>query len=84
MPSQPKKTTMKLRDLIKELVNHDMDSDVTVHAANGTRLLNIEGIDDHSERIEGDTDEPRLTLMCFKSECPDNTDYPTGDGIIGG
>lgn len=61
---------MKLRDLIKELVNHDMDSDVTVLAANGTHALNIEYIHDHKERTEGDTDEPRLTLMCFKSESP--------------
>lgn len=61
---------MKLRDLIKELVNHDMDSDVTVLAANGTHALNIECIHDNKERPVGDTDEPRLTLICFRSEEP--------------
>lgn len=61
---------MKLRDLIKELVNHDMDSDVTVHAANGTVLLRIESIHDHKERTLGDSNEPRLTLVCYKSQEP--------------
>jgi len=61
---------MKLRDLIKELVNYDMESDVTIHAANGTVPLKIERFHDHQERTEGDTDEPRLTLVCYKSQDP--------------
>lgn len=61
---------MKLRDLIKELVNYDMDSDVTIHAENGTQLLDIEGFHDHKERTVGDSEEPRLTLVCFKSQEP--------------
>ena len=61
---------MKLRNLIKELINYDMESDVTVLAANGTHVLDIACIHDHKERPVGDTDEPRLTLMCFNSEEP--------------
>ena len=61
---------MKLRDLIKQLMNYDMDSIVTIHAANGTVPLNIERFDDHIERADGDTDEPRLTFVCFKSQDP--------------
>ena len=61
---------MKLRDLIKQLMNYDMDSIVTIHAANGTVPLNIERFNDHIERADGDTDEPRLTLACFKSQDP--------------
>ena len=61
---------MKLRDLIKELVNYDMDSDVNIHAANGTIPLKIEGFHDHQERTAGDTDEPRLTLVCYESQDP--------------
>ena len=59
---------MKLRDLIKHLINYDMDSIVTIHAANGTVPLNIERFDNHRERAVDDTDEPRLTLACFKSQ----------------
>jgi hypothetical protein len=56
---------MKLRELIEKLNHYDMDSDVTVHAANGTKSLKIKSFNLHTEREMGDTTEPRLTLICY-------------------
>lgn len=56
---------MKLKELIIQLLNCDMNSDVTIHAANGTHLLPVMRISDCKERTEGDTDEPRVCIMCY-------------------
>jgi hypothetical protein len=56
---------MKLRELIEKLNEYNMDSDVTVHVANGTKSLEIKSFNPHTEREMGDTTEPRLTLICY-------------------
>jgi len=61
---------MKLRDLILKLQDYDMESAVKIHSANGTIPLEIKQFHDHQERCHGDTDEPRLTLMCYKEDPP--------------
>ncbi len=59
---------MKLKDLIIQLLNCEMNSDVLVHPANGGPMLTPLRISDCKERPEGDTDEPRVCIICYDQE----------------
>jgi len=65
---------MKLRQLVKDLVDHDMDAEIYVHAASGTKFLEIEKLDQCLERALGDTEGSRVVLRCYAlepiAECP--------------
>lgn len=65
---KPNNETMKLKDLIIQLLNCDMNSEVLIHPANGSHMLPAMRISDCKERTEGDTDEPRVCIMCYDQE----------------
>jgi hypothetical protein len=68
--SRKENNYMKLKELVTKLLEYNMDSEVSVFAANGTIPLDIKSFDDGGERAEGDTGEPRLSLVCFDLEDP--------------